>query len=119
MTPDELIEAYRQQAIIWGESSESGDWRRGNAAQAALTEIRDALKQSGPESRRKLLALLDDENLFVRLHAGVDALALSPEDGERVLSEIAQGPRSMTRFEAEMSLELWRSGKFEVTWWNT
>ncbi|MDH5642183.1 MAG: DUF2019 domain-containing protein [Nitrospira sp.] len=118
MTPDELIQAYRQLALIYGEATEEGDYKRGNKAQEDLLEIRRELRRPEHEhSRELLLRLLDDESLFVRLSAAIDALELAPKDGERVLAVIATGPPGMVRHEAEMTLNLWRSGEFVVPWW--
>ena len=71
-----------------------------------------------PQVQGRILELLDDQNLFVRLLAGIDALRLSPRDGERVLSDIAARPRGMASLEAKMSLELWRTGEFTISWWD-
>lgn len=117
MTLEELISAYREQAIIAGEASEVGDHKRYNRAKDELMRIRGQLREAGPEHVRRILALLDDENLFVRLAAGIDALALSPPDGERVLTAIAREPLGVAGLDAEMSLKLWRAGEFTVSWW--
>lgn len=114
MTPDQLITEYRKAAIIHGEASEAGNARRCNAAYDELTRIRRQLRQAGPEHARKILTLLDDENRSVRSWAAVDALDLSPDDGVRVLREVASGPRGMVRLDAEMVLKLWDAGEWKI-----
>ena len=112
MTLDELIAAYRREAIAHGRGLEDGNSRRCNRAHDALAGIRDQLRQSGPQYQDALLALLDDDNASVRSWAAMDVLQFSPEDGVRVLREVASGPRGMVRLDAEMVLERWQAGEW-------
>jgi hypothetical protein len=59
-----------------------------------------------------VLAFLDDEHPAVRCWAAVDALDLSPDDGLRVLKELAEGPKSEVRFNARMILKMWDAGEW-------
>ena len=117
MTLQAIITAYREQALRYGEAAERGDARKGNRAQERLLKIRREIRERGTEYVQALLRLLDDESVFVRLSAAIDALEFSPEDGQRVLEEITKGPRGMINHEARMTLKLWRSGEFTVPWW--
>ena len=117
-TPDDLIAAYRETAIVIGEADEVGDYRTANRASDRLQGIRRTIRRSVPDYRARVLALLDDDNLFVRLQAGIDALGLDPSRGEPVLATIAKRPRGMAAIEAKMSLTQWRKGEFVVSWWD-
>ena len=117
MTSDRLLEAYRQAATIHGEALEVGNARRCNKAYGELSRIRRELRRLGPEHLRKLLTLLDDENVAVRRSAAADALDFAPEEGLRVLREIAGGPETMVQFDAEMILTRWEAGEWQGGGW--
>ncbi len=112
----DLLAKYRQAAAAHGEASAEGDARRANRAYDELARIRRELRKAGPAQARKILTLLDDECVHVRLWAAVDALELSPNDGVRVLRTIAAEPISLTQGSAETLLEQWESNTFEMPW---
>lgn len=112
MTPDELVQAYREAAIEYGAAIDS---KRANAALGRLPGILRSLYAAGAE--RRILELLADESAHVRAWAGFNALALSPDDGLGVLRELAQGPFGSVRADAAMTLQLWEEGKLELYWW--
>ncbi|MEM9489709.1 MAG: DUF2019 domain-containing protein [Myxococcota bacterium] len=107
MTIDPLIAAYREAATIHGDALEVGDAPRCNAALDEVERIRAELRDTDPDYTHKILALLDDSNCAVRSCAAVDALDFAPEEGLRVLREVAAGPLGMVQFGAEMMLEKW------------
>lgn len=109
-----MMEAYRQAAIAHGEASAEGLSTRANRAYDKLARIRRALREEGTADR--ILTLLDDESVFVRLWAAVDALEISPDAGVRVLREISKGPISPTRGSAQSLLEQWDAGTFVMPW---
>jgi hypothetical protein len=117
-TTDALVEEYRQFALAYGAAMEAGRHRRANRAFDKLLRIRRALRQAGPEHARKLLRLLNDDSVYVRLSVATDAIELSPQDAERVLTNIAQEAQGMIGFEAEMTLKYWKKGEFTVPWWD-
>ena len=112
MTSDELLGAYRAAAIEYGTEI---DAKRCNVALARLPGIIGALRAVGAE--RRILELLDDESEHVRAWAGFDALVLSPDDGVRVLRELAEGPYEGVGAAAEMTLQLWEKGELELHAW--
>ena len=112
---DALAE-YRKTAIAHGEATAAGKSRNANRAYDKMVRIRRGLRKDGLEQARILLSLLDDESIYVRLWAAVDALELSPDDGVRVLRELAQGPPSFTQGSAETLLEQWNSNTFKKPW---
>jgi HEAT repeat protein len=113
----DALEQYREAAILHGECSYGGQAKRANRAYDTLTRIRQEVRRAGPETARRLfLTLLDDSNVFVRLRAAVDALEFAPEDGLRVLREIAAGPISPWQGSAETLVEQWETGTFKAPW---
>lgn len=113
---------YRKWAIAYGRANEACVASRTNKALDALMEVRAALRRASAdhehEIRDRLLELLGDDDLFVRLSAGIDALRFSPDDAVAVLEAIAQRPTGMVSHEAAMVLKLWRKGEFTVPWWD-
>lgn len=117
---NELVERYRACARRHGAAVVAGSSARANRALDDLLRLRREIRSVGQPAIQKLLALLDDVEADVRLQAAVDALELSPADGQRVLAELAAGAGAvhpLIAHDAEMSLTLWREGSFKVPWW--
>ena len=110
-----LLTEYRATAALHGHAQHHGPTRTCNRAYDKLTRIRLELQTRGDDHRRRVLAFLDDEDPAVRSWAAVDALALSPDDGLRVLREVAAGPPSMVRLDAEMILKQWEAGEWDTS----
>ena len=108
------LEAYRQAAIAHGDASLAGNAKLANHAYDELAHIRRTLRRDGHADR--ILTLLDDKSIYVRLWAAVDALELSPDAGVRVLRELANGPICPARGSAESLLEQWEAGTFVMPW---
>lgn len=96
---DELLVEYRATAALHGRSQAVGESERCNSAHDKLTRIRLELAARGDEHRRRVLAFLGDDDIAVRTWAAVDALARAPDDGVRVLREVAAGPPGMVRLD--------------------
>lgn len=109
---DDMVAAYREAAIRHGDGQESGNAARCNAALDDLERVRADLRRQGSEGIARMRALLDDEERSVRCCAAVDALDFAPEDGLRVLRDVANGPLGMIRLGAEMVIEEWEAGRW-------
>ena len=105
---------YRVTAMLHGRSMGIGRPETCNHAYDKLTRIRLELAARGDEQRRRLLEFLDDDDPSVRSWAAVDALAKAPDDGVRVLREIANSP-DMVGLDAKMILELWDAGEWDTS----
>ncbi len=110
-----LVAEFRATAVRHGRALCDGERVACNRAYDQLTRIRRELQARGDEHRRRLLALLDDDDPAVRNCAAVDALALAPAEGVRVLREVAAGPPSMIELDAKMILELWDKGEWDTS----
>lgn len=111
-TADLLIE-YRATALLHGQATDAGDSRRCNRAHDKIRRLQRVLRERGDEFQQGILALLDDEDLHVRVWAASDALAFAPDEAVRVLRKIAGLPRGLASFDAKMTLELWDAGEWQ------
>ncbi len=107
-----LLDEYRSTAVRHGQALENGPPGPCNRAFDKLTRIRHELRARGPEHHGRLRVLLDDENTAVRRSAAVDALVFAPDEGVKVLRDIASGPPGLIRHDAAMVLKLWEAGEW-------
>ncbi len=112
---DTLLAEYIETAARHGRTLERGSPGACNRAYDQLASIRRELRARGPEHHRRLHGLLDHEDPAVRRSAAVDALVFAPDDGVRVLREIAGGPPGLVRHDAEMVLSLWEAGEWDTS----
>lgn len=109
---EELLVRYRDSAVAHDDATQAGNHKKTNAAYdrmiAAFREI------EGRHLENEFLRFLRDEHPSVRLWAATQALAFEPRQAEAVLEEIASGPRSTVRLDAEYVLRQWRAGTFRI-----
>jgi hypothetical protein len=103
-----LLSAERWRAIY---ASRPKD---GNRMFDLLIAIDRELRARGPEAQRQLLSLLDDPDPGTRCWAAASVLEFAPDEGERVLVELAKAPNGLIGFSAEMTLEQWKAGTFKI-----
>ena len=105
---------YIAEAAEHGRCTESGDYKRGNAAfdrmKAALAELRGRADRG----ESILMELLNHPNGWVRLDAATDLLPLRAELASTILENLASGPQSQLEFMAKMVLREWRAGRLNV-----
>lgn len=80
-----------------------------------MQEVVQELKRRSGDQRRALLGLYNHPNLQVRLKAVKNSLALAPEEGRRVLQDIAGSREYPQAMEAGMSLDNLDAGIFKPT----
>jgi hypothetical protein len=106
---------YIAAAAEHGCCTESGDYKRGNAAFdrtiAALAELRGRADRG----ESVLIELLNHPNGWVRLGAATHLLPLQAELASTILESLASGPRSQLEFNARMVLREWRAGRLNVS----
>ena len=105
---------YVAAAAEHGRCTESGDYKRGNAAfdrmKAALAELR----RCADRGESILMALLHHPDGWVRLDAATDLLPLRADLASTILENLASGPQSQLEFVAKMVLREWRAGRLKV-----
>lgn len=75
----------------------------------------DELESRPGDQRKILLRLYGHENLWVRMNAAKDTLALAPEDGRRVLQQIVDSKKQPYAGNAGMTLWTLDEGIFKPT----
>lgn len=115
LTVEELVERYvaigeaEEDAVLYDDTS--GYNRLFRKEQAVFDE-----RESRPGDQRKiLLRLYGHENLWVRMNAAKDTLALAPEDGRRVLQQIVDSKKQPYAGNAGMTLWTLDEGIFKPT----
>ncbi|MFY0523058.1 DUF2019 domain-containing protein [Archangium gephyra] len=110
---EQLIEMTRTASAERWRAINAGRPKDGNRMFDLLVAIRRELRTRGLEAQRRLMGLLDDPDPGTRCWAAVSVLEFAPEEGERVLAELAKLPDSLVGFSAEMTLEQWKAGTFK------
>src|SRR5262245_57838144 len=105
---------YITEAIEHGRCTDSGDFKRGNAAYDRMISALAELRQHADRGETVLIELLDHPNEWVRLDAAVHLLPLRMELASTTLEVLASGPRGEVQFNAKMVLREWRAGRLRV-----
>ena len=107
LTVDELVRRYAEAASAHQKASERGDHKSANPEHDVVAAVYRELRRRG--EREALLPLLAHAESAVRAWAGAHALEFAPEEGERVLEEVAAEP-GLVGFDAKMTLQTWHEG---------
>lgn len=113
LTTEGLVEEFRTLSAGHGHDIEEGKPKAANRKYDALITIRKELRARGMEADRHLLGLLDDPEPGTRYWAASSVLDFAPKEAERVLSELANLPKSLVGFTAELTLQQWKAGIFK------
>jgi hypothetical protein len=106
---------YIAEAAEHGRCTESGDYKRGNAAFDRMKVALAELRGRADRGESILMELLNHPNGWVRLDAATDLLPLRAELASSILESLASGPQSLLEFDAKMVLREWRAGRLNVT----
>jgi hypothetical protein len=105
---------YIAEAAEHGRCTESGDYKRGNAAFDRMNVALAELRGRADRGESILMELLNHPNGWVRLDAATDLLPLRAELASTILENLASGPQSQLEFMAKMVLREWRAGRLNV-----
>jgi hypothetical protein len=106
---------YIAEATEHGRCTESGDYKKGNAAFDRMSAALAELRERADRGESVLIELLNDPNGWVRLAAATDLLPLRADLATQVLEDLASGPQSQLEFCAMMVLREWRAGRLNVS----
>jgi hypothetical protein len=108
------VERYIAEAADHGRCTESGDYKRGNAAYDRMIAALAELRGHADQGEAVLTKLLNYPNEWVRLGAATHLLPLRAELASATLENLASGPQSQLEFIAEMVLREWRAVRLNV-----
>ena len=109
----DLIAAYRRHAVEHGVATAAGDYKKGNAHHDRLIEAVGSLRQRGGEGDHALLALLRDENPWVRVWAATHSLTVDEALARRTLESLSADP-GIVGFDARTVLSEWDRGNLRL-----
>ena len=110
----DLKDRYVAAATEHGRCTESGDYKRGNAAYDQMIAILAELRECPDRGESVLIELLNHPNGWVRVGAATHLLPLRADLATQVLEDLASGPQGQLEFDAMMVLREWRAGRLNV-----
>lgn len=110
---DELIANYIGAAKIHCEATNNGNSDAANVAYDTIIETLDELRKQPDKGHKILSALLNHDDLSVRVWAATHLLPLDEPKAIDSLSVIAD-KSGIIAFDAKMVLEEWRLGRLKV-----
>ena len=105
---------YIAEAAEHGRCTESGDYKKGNAAYDRMIAALAQLRGRADQGESVLMELLGHPNGWVRLDAATHLLPLRADLATQVLEDLASGPQSQLEFGAMMVLREWQAGRLNV-----
>ena len=105
---EEALICFKENAIIHGEYTQNGDYKRGNKSHK---NIINANKYISAEHKYEILEpLLEDNNLSVRIWAAYALLHVNTPKAVKALKEIVKNDSGIMGFNAEMTLDEFKKG---------
>jgi hypothetical protein len=105
---------FISEATEHGRCTESGDYKRGNAAFDRMLAAYADLRKRPDQGESVLVELLSHPSAWVRLAAATRLLPLRVDLASSVLEKLASGPQSQVEFDAMMVLREWRAGRLNT-----
>ena len=105
---------YVADAAEHGRCTESGDFKKGNAAFDRMINALAELRRRPDRGESVLIELLNHPNGWVRLDAATHLLPLRADVASTILEGLASGPQSQLEFVAKIVLREWRAGRLNV-----
>jgi hypothetical protein len=90
------LRGFVEAAVAYCNAIRNGQSKKANRQVGVATNAYRKLKERGEVAKTAFLELLGSEDEAIRYMAAVHALDFAPEQGERVLANIAKGPRVPT-----------------------
>lgn len=107
-----LVEEFIANAVIQGEATYDGDYKKGNKASDKLFRITRIMKEDMDLGKSMLDELLNSSEPNVKIWAGGVALDIGykSDEAERILNELSNTPKlGILALNAEMSLSVRKS----------
>jgi hypothetical protein len=107
---DKMIEEYISLAIIHGESTLSGDYKRGNKAFFKMEKLVKEIKESDDTIKRQFYSLLQHDNDNVKTWTASYLLGTFESKALQALKEVVKKSQGIISFNAETTIKEWRKG---------
>lgn len=108
ISPDDLLERYREAAIVYGAAAGETSPKNANRKVKQMNEIAQKLRSLGREN--DLLQLLDDENQWVQLCAAGNVLEFAETAAMEKLRDLSATEDTWVSLTAQMTIVAWESG---------
>lgn len=105
---------YIAEAVEHGRCTETGDFKKGNAAVDRMEAVLAKLRGHADRGESVLTELLNHPNGWVKLWAATHLLPLRAELACKILEGLESGPRSEIEHGAGMVLQEWRAGRLNA-----
>jgi hypothetical protein len=109
----ELSSMYEEAATTQWQELQAANAKAANAQYKRVVSIWKELRSRGKEGQAALSMLMASSNPHVRVWAASHVLEFDPGPAEAELARLADGPPSIVRLDAEMTLKQWRAGKLK------
>ena len=100
---------YEEAATRQWQALQDANSKAANTQYKRIIALWKELKDRGSEGQAALLALMANSHPHVRVWAAAHVLEFHPGQAEAELERLANGPPSMIRLDAEMTLRQWRA----------
>jgi len=111
---EKLLFEYRSAALEHTRMSAEAPKKANDAADKMAT-IWEKIRDLGSDAQQSFLLLLDNNEPEVQCWAASHALAFAPDKASTVLEKLASGQHGMISFDAQMTLQEWKSGRLNVS----
>ena len=107
---EEALALFEKNAIIYGNTSVSGNYRICNKAYDVIIKCIDFLKEENKIDI--LLSMLEHNNISVKYLAACFLLPIYTKESKKALKWIKKNDDGMIGFHAEITLDEWRKEKW-------
>lgn len=102
---------YEEAVTLQWQALQDANAKAANAQYKRIVAIWQELRSRSTEGQAALSALMASSNPHVRAWAAAHVLEFDPSRAEAELERLANGPPSIVRLDAEMTLKQWRASK--------
>ena len=107
------ITRYRQEALLHGQATATGDYRAGNQHHNQLAKVYSKLKSSGTAAVALLGSLLQDEDDSVACWAATHLLPYQEPQAIATLTRV-DAASGIVGFTAAITLQEWQAGRLKL-----
>jgi hypothetical protein len=106
----DLINEYISLAIDHGETTLTGDYKRGNKIHAKMMKIVDNIKDGEPDIKKQFYTLMYHDSDSVKVWTAVTLLKTFEDEALTVLKSIEKKDKDIFALNAKMLIDSWTKG---------